>query len=59
MIKSLVDYSIELEVDPNPNGLPVLFMHFKYGSKIKNSIMLGKESTEELVKELQRKLTEM
>lgn len=59
MPKALLDYSIDLEVDPNPNGYPVLFMHFKCENKVKNSILLGKESVEELIKELQDKLKDM
>lgn len=59
MIKILAGYNIELEVDPNPNGLPVLFIHFKYGARILNSIMLDKGATELLAQELSEKLKEM
>lgn len=59
MINLISGTTLRLEVDPNPNGLPILFFHFKYGPKRDGFVMFGKDNVEELIKELQEKLKEM
>ena len=59
MIHILSNHALALEVDPNENGLPILIITIKYMGKIRWTIMLSAEQTEELTKELQRLRAEM
>lgn len=59
MIQILAGENLELEVDPNYDGLPVLVIQVRYGARVVRSCLLGKEQTEELIAELQKRLVEM
>lgn len=60
MIKCLDEKQIELEVDPNENGYPVLLIQIKLtniGRMV--TLPLGIQATTELIKELQAKLADI
>jgi len=59
MIPILAGENLELEVDQNPNGMPVIVVHVRYGGKIIRSFMLGIMATELLITELKEKLEEI
>jgi hypothetical protein len=59
MIQILAGENIELEIDPNENGLPILIIHAKYGAKTNRSLFLARSQVEHLIKELGRKLDEL
>lgn len=60
MIKCLDEKQIELEVDPNENGYPVLLIQIKLTNTGRMvTLPLGIQATTELIKELQAKLTEI
>lgn len=54
-------YAIEVDIDPNPNGYPVLWITVRHKHTPKRifDIPLGKNAIEELIAELQSKLPEM
>jgi len=60
MIEVLLGQSIDLEVEPNPNGNPYLVLIIKYGIKTTGSIVcLNRVQTERLITELQVKLRDL
>lgn len=59
VIQILAGENLELEVDPNYDGLPVLVIQVRYGARVVRSCMLGRLAVEELIAELQKRLAEM
>jgi hypothetical protein len=59
MIKILQNKSLSMEIDPNPNGLPFLWITVKYGDKIETHLALSKDNINELLVEFQFKMIEM
>jgi len=59
MIPILMGDNVEIEVDPNENGLPVLIIKCRYGARIKHTLFLDKNATEQVIQLLQEKLKEM
>lgn len=59
MIQLLLGHNVETEVDPNPNGYPILIIQHRYGGRIISSMHLGQRATEELIAELQKRLVEI
>lgn len=60
IIPILANQEIEIEIDPNPNGYPVLIIHnrIKEG-RLLSSMFLGEQQTKKLIKELQETLPEI
>ena len=59
MIEVLLGQSIDLEVEPNPNGNPYLVLVIKYGIKTSSIVCLNRVQTERLITELQVKLRDL
>ena len=63
-MKTLI-YGVVMDsvVEPNPEGLPILILEFRFttpmSDKLLSSVLLGKEHVEELIKNLQDRLKEL
>ena len=59
MIEILLGQSIELEIEPNPNGLPYLVINIKHGARLNSIVCLNRLQTERLITELHVKLRDL